>query len=414
MRRVVVTGLGAVTPIGNSVKDTWSSIQAGKSGIGYIDRFDTSEFKVKIAAQVKDFKASDRIDKRDARKMALFTQYAVYSALEAIEDSGLDLDSLDKDRLSTIVGVGIGGFEVLEEAYEKLHTKGPSRIPPMLIPKLIANEAPGNIAIALGATGPSFAVTTACASGTDAIGQALMHIRHGQTDICVCGGTESTITQIGIGGFEVLQTLSTEFNETPEKASRPFDKDRDGFVMGEGAGILILEELEHALARGAKIYAEVAGYGMSCDANHLTSPHPEAEGAVKAMQWALKDAGLKPEAIDYINAHGTSTPVNDPIETLAIKKAFGDHAYKLKMSSTKSMTGHLIGAAGGVEAIISIKALEEGFYPPTINLEQADEACDLDYVANTGVKGEINAVLSNSLGFGGHNGVIIFKRYNNE
>ena len=410
-RRVVITGMGTVNPLGNSVSEFWTNIQAGKCGIGPLTRVDPEEFESKVAGEILDFKASDFMDSKAARKMALFTQYAVAASIEAMKDAGLDRGNMDPERLGTIIGNGIGGFEFLEEGFEKLFQAGAKRIPPMLIPKIISNEAPGNVAIAHNALGPCYTITTACASATDAIGNAANMIKLGLADAVITGGTEGAITRMGIGGFCRLMALSTKNNDNPQKASRPFDKDRDGFVMSEGAGLLVIEELEHARNRGATIYAEVAGSAMTCDAHHLTSPHPEGTGAIRAMRLALEQAGMKPEEIDYINAHGTSTPVNDPVETRAIKQVFGDHAYKLKVSSTKGMTGHLVGAAGGVEAIISILAIRDGFFPATINLDEADPECDLDYVANQGVKGDIRTAMSNSLGFGGHNGIIIFKRY---
>ena len=376
-----------------------------------LTRIDPEEFESKVAGEIHDFKASDHMDAKAARKMAHFSQYAVAAANEAMQDSGLGADSIEAERLGTIIGNGIGGFEVLEDGFEKLFAQGAKRIPPMLIPKIISNEAPGNVAIVHNAQGPCYTITTACASATDAIGNAAHLIKLGKVDAVISGGTEGAITRMGIGGFCRLMALSTRFNDRPQEASRPFDKDRDGFIMAEGAGILILEELEHAKRRGAKIYGEIAGSGMTCDAHHLTSPHPEGTGAIRAMRQALAEAGMTPEDIDYINAHGTSTPVNDPVETRAIKAVFGEHAYKLKVSSTKGMTGHLVGAAGGVEAIISLLAIRDGFYPATINLDEADPQCDLNYVPNRGIAGPIRAAMSNSLGFGGHNGIVIFKQY---
>jgi 3-oxoacyl-[acyl-carrier-protein] synthase II len=414
-KKIVVTGMGAITPLGHSVEETWAAIKAGKSGVGINDRFDTTEFATKIAGLVKNFNASDFMDKKEARKMALFTQYAVAAAKEAMEQagfgSGFHTGDIDSERTATVIGNGIGGFEIIEEGLRKLFESGPSRIPPMTIPKMITNEAPGNIAITYNIHGPAYTIATACASATDAIGSAKMLIETGQADVVIAGGTEAAVTPFGIAGFNVIQALSTGFNDAPEKASRPFDKDRDGFIMAEGAGILILESEEHAKARGARIIAEIAGFGMTCDAHHLTAPHPEGVGAARAMKIALQTAGLKPEDVDYINAHGTSTPTNDPLETKSIKKAFGDHAYKLKVSSTKSMTGHMVGAAGAVEAIISIKAIQDNFVPPTTNLDNPDPECDLDYVPNKGIEMPVNVVLSNSLGFGGHNSAVILKRY---
>jgi len=410
-RRVVVTGLGTVNPLGNSVKDFWQGIQEGRSGIGPITRFDTSDYVTKIAGEVKDFDPRNWMDRRDARKMDKFSQYAVAAALDAMKDAALSEDDVDRDRIGVILGNGIGGFETIEDSYSQLFEKGPSRVPPMTIPKLISNIGPGNVAIAINAQGPAYTISTACSSGTDAIGNSMRYIRDGLGDVAVTGGVEACITRLGVSGFNVIQALSTSYNDNPTIASRPFDKGRDGFIIAEGAGVLILEELEHAKKRGATIYAEVVGNGMTCDANHLTAPHPEGRGAISAMKQALADAGMKPEDIDYINAHGTSTPINDPTETKAIKAVFGDHAYRLKVSSTKSMHGHLVGAAGGVEAIVSILAIRDQWFPPTINLNEPDPECDLDYVPNKGVSGTINAVMSNSLGFGGHNGIIIFKKY---
>jgi 3-oxoacyl-[acyl-carrier-protein] synthase II len=413
-RRVVVTGLGTVNPLGHSVEETWAAIQASQSGVGKITRIDASAMPCQIAGEVKNFDPSKYIDSKEARKMDPFSQFGAYAALQALEDSGLKVGAnVDPERIGTVLGNGIGGVQTLETAYEKIFVSGgPNRIPPMSIPKLISNEGPGNIAILTGALGPCYSILTACSAGTDAIGDAARWIRDGVTDVMIAGGTEAAITLMGIGGFCVLKAVTFKFNDDPTKGSRPFDKDRSGFVMGEGAGILILEEYEHAVSRGAKIYAELAGYGITCDAYHLTSPHPEGIGASRAMRMALSQAGLKPEDIDYINAHGTSTEINDPTETKAVKTVFGSHAYKLKMSSTKSMTGHCVGAAGGIEAILSILALRDQYFPPTINLDHPDveAGCDLDYVPNKGVKGKIRAVMSNTLGFGGHNSSVVFKQ----
>lgn len=413
MKRVVVTGMGIVSPVGNSLPEFWRALKNGESGVGPITRFDTSAFTTRYAAEVKNFDPTIRIDKREARKMDRFAQYSVYAALEAWEDAGFKAasDGFDPERLGVILGVGIGGFETIEESTKTLFEKGPSRVPPMTIPKMIANIGPAQVAIALGALGPVYSLATACASATDAIGNAMRHIREGLVDVAVAGGAEAPITRLGISGFNVIQALSTKWEHDPQRASRPFDKDRDGFVMGEGAGILILESLDHALARGARIYAEVAGNAMTDDANHLTAPHPEGAGAARAMTLALKDAGLTPDDIDYINAHGTSTPINDPVETLAIKRAFGSHAGKVAISSTKSMTGHCVGAAGAVEGIASVMAIHESFIPATINLDEPGEGCDLDYVPNKGRSQEVRAAMSNSLGFGGHNGVVVFRQY---
>ena len=410
LRRVVVTGLGAITPIGNSVDAMWKNIRAGVCGIGPITRFDPSRLDARIAAEVKDFNPAALIDPKDARRMALFTQYAVAASKMAWADAGLDKGGADPDRVAVILGNGIGGKEVDGEAYHTLFERGPGRLSPMTIPKLIPNEAAGNISIQLQARGRVHTVVTACASGTDALGVALDAIRLGRADVVISGGTEAAITEYCLGGFCAMKALSTRYNDTPTKASRPFDRERDGFVMGEGAGILILEDYDHAIRRGARIYAEFAGYGGTGDAHHLTAPHPEGEGAVRAITLAVRDSGLAPETIDYINAHGTSTPLNDPMETKAIKRVFGEHARRLKVSSTKSMTGHMIGAAGGIEAVICVLALRDQFYPPTINQEFADPECDLDYVPNRGVEAPMRAALSSSLGFGGHNGVVVFKQ----
>lgn len=411
-RRVVVTGMGTVNPIGHNVDELWDGLMKGKSGIGPVTKFDKTEFGAKIAGEVKDFDISPYVDRKSANKMAHFTQFAVASAHQAMDQAGLLEDnSFDPFRAGVILGNGIGGFEIVEESMRALLANGPNRISPMTIPKLIMNEGPGNIAIRFGLKGPCLTIATACASGTDAIGAALNSIRANQADILVTGGAEAAITQLAAAGFCKIHALSTKYNDSPEKACRPFDKDRDGFILGEGAGILVIEELEHAKKRGAKILAEITGYGITCDAGHITAPDPEGLGMARCMQYALEDAGIKPEDVDYINAHGTSTPTNDPIETMAIKKAFGDHAYKLKVSSTKSLTSHLVGGAGGVEAIISIKAIEKNIFPATYNLENPDEGCDLDYVPNKCVPGKIDTVVSDSLGFGGHNGALIIQRY---
>jgi 3-oxoacyl-[acyl-carrier-protein] synthase II len=411
-RRVVITGMGTVNPLGNSVEAFWEGIKAGRSGLGPITKFDTTEYVTKIAGEVKDFNPSDFMDKKEARKMEPFSHFAVAATLEAMRDSGLETgENIDPRRIGVILGVGIGGFQTIEDSYIALLEKGPSRVPPMTIPKLIANIGPANAAIAIQAYGPVYSMATACSSAADAIGNSFRWIRDGMGDAMVTGGVEACITKLGVSGFNVIQALSTHFNDEPEKASRPFDKDRDGFVIAEGSGVLILESLDHAKARGAHIYAELVGSGISCDANHLTAPHPEGRGAIEAIKMALEDAGIQPEDVDYINAHGTSTPLNDPLETMAIKEVFGEHAYKLKVSSTKSMHGHMIGAAGGVEAIACTLAIRDQFFPPTINLDEPDPACDLDYVPNKGVSGRIRYAVSNSLGFGGHNGIVVIKEF---
>ncbi|MDR3167691.1 MAG: beta-ketoacyl-ACP synthase II [Treponema sp.] len=419
-KKVVVTGMGLISPIGKSVEEFKTSLVEGKSGIGRITLFDTTGFEVAIAGEVKDFDPSVWIDKKDARKMARFTQFAAAAATQALDQAGLLEKAGEEGRrqikgnpekTGIVLGNGIGGFEIVTESFRKLFELGPRRMLPLTVPLMIGNEAAGNISMLFGIRGPAYTQVTACASGTDALGQALDLIRSGRCDVVVSGGTESCIVPFAVGGFIMLKTLSTKRNAEPERASRPFDADRDGFVLGEAAGILILESEEHAKNRGAAILAEFAGYGASADAYHITSPEPSGRSGGRTIQLALEDAGLKPEDIQYYNAHGTSTQVNDPTETLMIKYAFGDYAYKLKISSTKSMTGHCVAGSGGLEAIASILAIREGFYPPTINLDNPDPACDLDYVPNKAQYGAINAAVSGSMGFGGHNGVIIFKKY---
>ena len=409
-RRVVITGLGTVNPLGNNVNDFWKNIQNVENGIGQVKKFDASPFKCTIGGMVKDLDHEKYITKKEARRMDSFTLFSLISALEAFDDSGLVKDQLNPEKIGVILGNGIGGIETLAPQVERLKEVGPRGIHPLFIPKMISNIGPGNIAIKLNAQGPCYTVVTACSSGTDAIGGAMKWIKEGVTDIMLAGGSEAPFHPVALGGFCALQALSTRYNDTPEIASRPFDKGRDGFVMSEGAGIIVLEELEHALKRGAKIYAELGGYGVSCDAIHLTAPHPEGRGAIAAIKMAIRSAGLQPEDIDYINAHGTSTPINDPIETKAINAVFGEHAKKLKVSSTKSMTGHLLGGAGGVEAVVCALAIRDQYIPATKNLDEPDPECNLDYVPNKGEKGTIRAALSNSLGFGGHNGMLCFKR----
>ncbi|MBU8682900.1 beta-ketoacyl-ACP synthase II [Bacillus haynesii] len=408
-KRVVITGLGALSPLGNDVKTSWNNAVNGVSGVGPITRVNADEYPAKVAAELKDFKIEDYMDKKEARKMDRFTQYAVVSAKMAVEDAGLDINESNADRVGVWVGSGIGGLETLEQQFETFLTKGPRRVSPFFVPMMIPDMATGQISISLGAKGVNSCTVTACATGTNSIGDAFKVIQRGDADVMISGGTEAPLTRMSFAGFSANKALST--NPDPKTASRPFDKNRDGFVMGEGAGIVVLEELEHALNRGATIYAEVVGYGSTGDAYHITAPAPNGEGGVRAMKEAIKDAGLSPEHIDYINAHGTSTPYNDKFETIAIKEVFGEHAYKLAVSSTKSMTGHLLGAAGGIEAIFSVLAIKEGIIPPTINIETPDEDCDLDYVPDKARRQDVNVVLSNSLGFGGHNATLIFKKY---
>jgi 3-oxoacyl-[acyl-carrier-protein] synthase II len=410
-RRVVVTGMGTVNPLGNSVQDSWPRIKAGENGIGAITRFDTSMFPAKIAGELKDFHPEAWMEARDARRMDRFTQYAMAAAVEAMAQAGLAAGQVDPERLAVVIGNGIGGEETIENALRKLNERGLKAVHPLIVPMMIMNEVAGNLAVRFQAQGPCFCVATACASSNDAMGDAWRLIREGRVEVAIVGGTEAPITPLGLAGFCLLQAVSTKRNDDPSRASRPFDRDRDGFVIGEGAGILVLEELEHARRRGAAVLAELAGYGASCDANHLTAPHPEGRGAIQAIRIALSSAGLAPGDVDYVNAHGTSTPINDPIETKAIKAAFGDHARKLRVSSTKSMHGHLLGGAGGVEAVVTVMAIRDQFFPPTRNLENPDPACDLDCVPNMGSAGRIRAAISNAFGFGGHNAVVLFRQF---
>lgn len=410
-RRVVVTGLGVISPVGNDVSTFWESLKTGKSGVARITRFDATDYPCQIAAEVKDFNPEEYIDRKEARRMDRFAQFAVSAAKMAMQDSKLEITEANAERVGVYVGSGIGGLETLMEQHQTLLEKGPRRVSPFFIPMMIGDIASGQISIFLGAKGPNSSPISACATGTNAIGDAFKIIERGAADVMICGGAEATVLPLAVAGFSSAKALATSFNDAPEKASRPFDRDRDGFVMGEGAGVIVLEELEHALQRGARIYGEIIGYGMSGDAYHITQPAPEGEGAARAMREAILDAGIHPEDVDYINAHGTSTDYNDKFETLAIKKVFGDHAYKLAVSSTKSMTGHLLGAAGGVEAVACMKALEEQILPPTINQDNPDPECDLDYVPNQARKAKVDIVMSNSFGFGGHNASIIFRKY---
>ncbi len=417
MKKVLITGIGMVTAVGNGKAATWESVKAGKPGVGRITSFDPSRCTSQVAAEVKGFDeyalASGLIDKKAMRHMARFSQYAVASANEAWKDAGFtEANRPDMDRVGTILGVGIGGLEVTGESFKTLFERGPDRLSPLAIPELIANEGAGNVAIALGAKGPCQVVTTACASSTDALGVALDLIRAGRADVVIAGGAEATIMEFTIGGFMKEKALSTRFNDTPERACRPFNVDRDGFVMGEGAAVLILESEEHARARGAQVYAELAGYGASCDAYHITAPDPSGDGAVKAIEIALKDAGVTDKTtVDYINAHGTSTPLNDKMETTAFKRVFGEEqAKKINISSTKPFHGHCLGATGAIEAALTALAIKESFVPATLNYENPDPELDLNYTPNVGVARDIRVAVSSSLGFGGHNGILVFKK----
>ena len=414
-RRVVVTGLGAVSSVGNDVKTAWNAVKNGESGIDKITLFDASEHLVQIAGEVKNFSLEDYgVDKKVARKMSRFGKFLLGASIEAVNDAGFDKESIAKENAGIVSGVGIGLAEHVDSSFEKFYdpNAGVNRIPPMTAPLVLNNEAAAGVAMHFGIHGSAWTLSTACASGTDSLGLALDMIRLGRMDVCIAGGTDANITGFNIGCYQALSALTNKFNDNPKAASRPFDKDRSGFVMGEGAAVLILEEYEHAKARGAHIYAEVAGFGSSSDAYHITAPCPDAAGALVAMKKAFDDAGIKPEEVQYYNAHGTSTSANDTAETVLLKSFFGEHAYKLKISSTKSETGHMVGAAGSIEAIFCIKAIEEGFVPPTINLDNPDleHGCDLDYTPNVGVKMDVNVACSCSLGFGGHNGCIIFKK----
>ncbi|MCE1226183.1 MAG: beta-ketoacyl-ACP synthase II [Geobacteraceae bacterium] len=410
MRRVVVTGVGAVSPLGTGNQKNWDGLINGRSGIDRITRFDASSLPVRIAGEVKDFDAEQFIDKKEIKKMDLFIQYAMAAAQFAMEDSGLQITDENAEKVGVLVGAGLGGLPTIERYHTALMEGGYKKISPFFIPMLIINLAPGHISIKYGAKGPNLSSVSACATGTHSIGDAYHMIARGDADAMIAGGTESTVTPLGIGGFAVMKALSDSHNDDPQRASRPFEKGRDGFILGEGAGIVILEEYESAKARGAKIYSEVVGYGLTGDAYHMTAPADGGEGAARCMKMALRNAGVNPEQVGYINAHGTSTPFNDLNESLAIKSVFGDHAYKLMVSSTKSMTGHLLGAAGGLEAVISCMVLDKNIIPPTINYEEPDPACDLDYVPNKAREAKVDYVMSNSLGFGGTNATLLFKR----
>ncbi len=409
-RRVVVTGLGALTPVGNDVETMWANMLAGKSGAGPITQFDPANFKTRFACEVKDFDPTAYMGRKEARRMDRFTQFAVACSKQALEDSGLPVTPDSAPRIGVMIGTGIGGINTIVNQITEMLQKGPDRVSPFTVPMMLPDSAAGQVAIQFGLKGPNLCPVSACATGSNAIGEATEWVRRGICDAVLAGGTESAMVAIAAAGFNNMTAISTR-NDAPEKASRPFDKDRDGFVMAEGAAVLILEDLEHALARGAKIYAEVLGYGLSADAYHVTAPEASGAGAAQAMQMALDQAGLRPDQIDYINAHGTSTPLNDKSETLAIKRVFGEAAYHVTISSTKSMTGHLMGAGGAVEGVAAVKAITDGMIPPTINYETPDPECDLDYTPNTARAKTVNTVMSNSFGFGGHNAVVIFGRY---
>ena len=408
--RVVVTGIGLVTPLGTDTKTTWKNVVNGESGIDYIGAFDAEGFESRIAGEVTNFDPASTLGRREARRMDRFAQFACVASLEALEHAGIDMGSEDADRVAVLVGSGVGGIITISDQLEVLNDRGPRRVNPFLIPMMLGDLASGQVSMMTGAKGPNFSVVSACATGTDSIGEAAEMIKRGVVDVAVAGGTEAAICPIGVSGFNACKALSTR-NDDPKGASRPFDAERDGFVLGEGAGVLVIESLEHAEKRGADVICELIGYGATSDAHHVTQPHPEGEGAAEAMKIAVKQAGIEPEEVAYINAHGTSTPLNDKFETIAVKKAFGEHAYDMCISSTKSMTGHLLGAAGGIEAAFSVLAISESVVPPTINLENPDADCDLDYVPNLAKRGRVPVAMSNSLGFGGHNASLLFKEF---
>ena len=409
-KRVVITGLGAITPIGNNLAEYWDGLLQGRNGVGHVTLFDASKHACNIAAEVKEFDPHEYLDKKDAKRMDRFAQFGVCASKQAIADADFEINDLNADRVGVLIGTGVGGLQVMEDQNENLLTKGPRKVSPFTIPMMIANMAAGLTAIHTGAKGPNSCTVTACAAGSHAIGDAFRLIQGGYADAMICGGAEAAVTPLSFAGFCSAKALSTR-NEDAAHASRPFDRDRDGFVMGEGSGILFIEELEHALARGAKIYAEIVGYGMTCDAYHMTSPVPGGQGAAKAIELALTDGDLAPEQVDYINAHGTSTSANDSNETKAIKKALGERAKQIVVSSTKSMTGHLLGGSGGIEAVATVMAIQNNKVPPTMNLVNPDDECDLDYIANSSRDHEVNVALSNSFGFGGHNVTLAFKKY---
>ena len=408
--RVVVTGIGLITPMGLDRKSTWDSLIEGKSGIDYISLFDAEGYESRIAGEVNEFDATAALGRKEAKRLDRFAQFACVAALEALEHASLDMEKEDADRVGVLIGSGVGGIITITDQHKILLQKGPKRVSPFLVPMMLGDMASGQVSMMIGAKGPNFSTVSACATGADSIGEALEMIRRGRADVVIAGGTEAAVCEIGVAGFNSCMALSTR-NEDPQGASRPFDSGRDGFVLGEGAGLIVLESLKHAEQRGANILAELSGYGASSDAHHVTQPHPEGEGAARAMKWAIEDAGIAPDKVDYINAHGTSTPLNDKYETIAMKRMYGDHAYKLAISSTKSMTGHLLGAAGGIEAAFTVLAIKDGVVPPTININDPDPDCDLNYVPNNAIKQTVNVAMSNSLGFGGHNASLVFKRF---
>ena len=410
-KRVVITGLGSITPIGNTLEEYWEGLMSGRNGIGKITLFDSSAHDCHIAAEVKGFNAAEYMPPKEAKRMDRFVQFAVAASKQAVADAKLEINELNAEHVGVLIGTGIGGLKVLEDQHEVYRTKGPDRCSPFMIPMMIANMAAGVTAIQLGAKGPNSCVVTACAAGSNAIGDAFRLVRGGYAQAMVCGGTEAAVTPLSVAGFVACRAAAVNRNDDPSHASRPFDKDRSGFVLGEGAGILILEEMDHALARGARIYAEIVGYGATCDAYHMTGQTPGGADAARAMTLAMKDGGIAPEEVSYINAHGTSTPINDPNETSAIKIALGAHAYKVSVSSTKSMTGHLLGGAGGIEGVASVMAIYNDRVPPTINLDNPDEGCDLDYIPHKSREQLVNVVLSNSFGFGGHNVTLAFRKF---
>ena len=408
--RVVVTGIGLVTPVGLNSESTWNSLVEGRSGIDYISLFDAEGYESRIAGEVDNFDASAALGRKEAKRLDRFSQFACVAALEALEHANLNMEKEDADRVGVLIGSGVGGIITISDQHKILLKRGPKRVSPFLVPMMLGDMASGQVSMMIGAKGPNFSTVSACATGADSIGEALEMIRRGRADVVIAGGTEAAICEIGVAGFNSCMALSTR-NEDPQGASRPFDSDRDGFVLGEGAGLLVLESLKHAEQRGANILAEMSGYGASSDAHHVTEPHPDGEGAARAMKWAIEDAGITPDKVDYINAHGTSTPLNDKYETIAMKRMYGDHAYNLAISSTKSMTGHLLGAAGAIEAAFTVLAIKNDIVPPTINIENPDPDCDLNYIPNTAKKQPVNVAMSNSLGFGGHNASLVFERF---